>query len=202
MLNSFMFTLYLASQSPRRRQLLENAQISFKLLPVNISEKPVTHLTPEEQIRDIAERKAKAAWELLSQNEKAQPFAVLSADTEVVLDQQLLGKPASKTEARQMLKDLSGRTHEVKTAVVLWGSWSKTSISHVETTKIFFKKLTDAEIEEYISTEEPYDKAGGYGIQGVAGKYVEKIEGSYSNVVGLPMEAVESLLKKLELSQH
>ena len=190
-----MYRLILASESPRRRELLSKAGFAFDTLPVKVSEIPEKSLIVDEKILSIAKQKLDAAWTLL-QSRKNPPFVLLTADTEVVLDDQLLGKPTSPEDAQQMLRRLSGRAHEVKTAMYLVESRAQKKIFHIETTRITFHELTTDEISKYVSRGECMDKAGSYGIQGEARKFVAKVEGSFENVVGLPVERLIELLRK------
>ncbi|UXR64974.1 Maf family protein [Bdellovibrio bacteriovorus] len=191
-----MKPLILASESPRRKQLLSEAGFSFDVVPVKISEIPNKNLNVNEQILDIARRKARAALPLLKAS-RTEPFIVLTADTEVIFGGGPLGKPQDREDAFRILRLLSGKYHEVLTAVCLVESSSGKELSHVETTKVYFKNLSDAEIWTYIDTGEPMDKAGAYGIQGQGRAFVEKIDGPFDNVVGLPVEAVKNLLSKI-----
>lgn len=188
-----MYELVLASESPRRRELLTAAGFHFTVHPSKISETLEENLTIDEQILDIAHRKAQTSVQSLPRYQGPERL-VLAADTMVVLDQKALGKPESHFEAIQTLKLLSGRVHEVKTAVCLWPENSKMPVSYIETTEVTFFTLSTDDIEKYVLTNEPMDKAGSYGIQGLAKPFVGSISGSYTNVVGLPME---SLVKKL-----
>nr|BFD61731.1 Maf family nucleotide pyrophosphatase [Bdellovibrio sp. HM001] len=190
-----MKPLVLASESPRRKQLLSEAGFSFDVVPVKISEIPNKNLNVNEQILDIARRKARAALPLLKAS-RTEPFIVLTADTEVIFGGGPLGKPQDREDAYRILRLLSGKYHEVLTAVCAVESSSGKELSHVETTKVYFKNLSDAEIWTYIDTGEPMDKAGAYGIQGQGRAFVERIEGPFDNVVGLPVEAVKNLLSK------
>nr|BFD65543.1 Maf family nucleotide pyrophosphatase [Bdellovibrio sp. HAGR004] len=190
-----MKPLVLASKSPRRKQLLSEAGFSFDVVPVKISEIPNKNLNVNEQILDIARRKARAALPLLKAS-RTEPFIVLTADTEVIFGGGPLGKPQDREDAYRILRLLSGKYHEVLTAVCAVESSSGKELSHVETTKVYFKNLSDAEIWTYIDTGEPMDKAGAYGIQGQGRTFVERIEGPFDNVVGLPVEAVKNLLSK------
>ncbi|WP_347356018.1 Maf family protein [Bdellovibrio sp.] len=191
-----MKPLILASESPRRKQLLSEAGFSFDVVPVKISEIPNKNLNVNEQILDIARRKARAALPLLKAS-RTEPFIVLTADTEVIFGGGPLGKPQDREDAFRILRLLSGKYHEVLTAVCVVESSTGNELSHVETTKIYFKNLSDAEIWTYIDTGEPMDKAGAYGIQGQGRAFVEKIDGPFDNVVGLPVEAVKKLLSKI-----
>ncbi|ASD64958.1 Maf family protein [Bdellovibrio bacteriovorus] len=187
--------LILASESPRRKQLLSEAGFSFDVVPVKVSEIPNKNLNVNDQILDIARRKASAALPLLKSS-RTDAFIVLCADTEVIFDGAPLGKPADRQDAYRILKLLSGKYHEVITAVCLVESSTGKEVSQTETTKIYFRELTDDEIWTYIDTGEPMDKAGAYGIQGQGGKFVDHFEGPFDNVVGLPVELVKNLLSK------
>lgn len=188
-----MKQLILASQSPRRSEILKKAGYQFVSLPVHVSEIPNKNLNLNEQIIDIAGRKAKACGSL--SQAQGRDAVIISADTLVCLGNETLGKPENEQIAFEFLRRLSGRAHEVKTAVFLLDIQSKKEVFHIETTSIFFKSLSDKEIWDYISTGEPMDKAGAYGIQGLGGKFVEKYEGDFYNVVGLPLHALENLFK-------
>lgn len=191
-----MKTLILASESPRRKQLLKEAGFSFDVVSVKVSEIPDKNLNATEQILDIARRKARAAFAHLKSS-KLQEFTLISADTEVIHEGQLQGKPADKDDAFKMLSRLSGKMHLVQTGVCVIDSTTGKELSQIETTKVFFKSLTDQEIWTYIESGEPMDKAGAYGIQGLGGKFVEKYEGPFDNVVGLPVQLVKDLLAKI-----
>ncbi len=183
--------IILASQSPRRRYLLEQAGISFKVVPSHFDEDSIPPTRPEKLVRILAEAKAR---------EIAAQFPhgwILGADTVVVIDDTILGKPASQDEARRMLKQLSGRIHEVQTGYAILCKTAQSCFSETIKTQVEFKKLSDAEIEWYISTDEPFDKAGAYAIQGLGTFLVRRINGSYTNVVGLPVcEVIEFFLRK------
>jgi septum formation protein len=193
-------TLILASGSPRRKDLLARAGFFFHVFSVQVSESLEKNLTVDEQILNIARRKAEASLQAYK-SLKNEPFLILAADTMVVLDDTPLGKPENTDQAFDYLSRLSGRTHQVKTAVVLAEGPAETSGNlkmrqAIETTQVIFRPLSEREIREYIMTGEPMDKAGAYGIQGSAGNFVEKFVGSYDNVVGLPIELVNRLIKE------
>ncbi|MBO9667427.1 MAG: septum formation protein Maf [Bdellovibrio sp.] len=190
-----MKTLILASESPRRKQLLQEAGFSFDVASVKVSEIPDKNLNVNEQILDIARRKARAGFADQTSRGNSD-FILISADTEVIFGGGPLGKPADKDDAFRILKLLSGKVHDVITAVCMMESPGGRELSHVETTKVFFKTLSDDEIWTYIESGEPMDKAGAYGIQGLGRKFVERIEGPFDNVVGLPVQAVKNLLTK------
>ncbi len=185
-----MRNIILASASPRRRELLEMLKIRFDIIPDNSPEDKSIATLPCEIVCELA--KCKGLNVLKKTNKDA---LVISADTIVVVDNQILGKPKSADDAHRMLTMLSGRTHEVYTGVFVADSKTGKSFSFYEKTDVKFKKLTDAEITEYIKTGEPMDKAGGYGIQNLGALFVEKINGDYFNVVGLPVCKLGMVLK-------
>jgi septum formation protein len=181
--------LVLASGSPRRADLLRAAGISFDIFPVNIDERFQPGEDPERAVARLAEGKADAAA-------GSHPgAAVLGADTTVVVGGESLAKPADAADAARMLRLLSGRSHDVLTGVCVCGMGRR--LVRVETTRVRMARLSDAEIAWYVSTGEPFDKAGAYAVQGLASRFVEGIDGSYSNVVGLPISRVCGLLKEL-----
>lgn len=190
-----MHQLVLASQSPRRSELLQRAGYDFAVAPTQISEIPDENLNLQDQIRDLARRKAEAcvaSGKVL----KGLSNIVLSADTVVVLAGKILGKPENLEENAHFMRLLSGQTHSVITAVCLVEvDTGKTVIGH-ETSLIRFKVLNEKEIADFCASGEGLDKAGGYGIQGLAGKFVEQLEGPMDNVIGLPISLVEKLLKE------
>lgn len=181
--------MILASASPRRKEILENFGFSFKTIVKNIDETS-DKTRAEEKILEIAEKKAKAtAIDFPDEN-------VIGADTVVVVDGKILGKPKDKKEAFSMLKSLSGRNHEVITAFSFININKNISYSDYEITKVYFKNLTDDEINWYINTKEPMDKAGAYGIQGKGAFFVEKIEGDFFSVMGFPLGKFVRFLNK------
>lgn len=180
--------LILASQSPRRRELLALLDHPFSIQVADVDETMDTSLSVEQAVADISRRKACAI--------SAEPQAVVvGADTVVVLDSQVLGKPKNPEDAYRMLRALSGKTHRVMTGLcVRKGS---TVITHTEVTKVHFRELTEKEIAAYIATGEPMDKAGAYGIQGGAAPFISGIEGDYYNVVGLPVCRLGMILREI-----
>lgn len=179
--------LVLASGSPRRRQLLEELGLAFVQRPANCDEQSDTR-DPAELVRELARRKALACP--LAAGETA-----VAADTVVCLNGEILGKPHSPERAAEMLRALSGRTHEVHTGVALRRASGEPQVFS-ECTRVTFRTLSDGMIARYVASGEPFDKAGGYGIQGAAAVFVESIEGDYFNVMGLPVCA---LWKHLQL---
>lgn len=182
--------IILASESPRRRRLLEEAQIEFRVIPSRIDETAINRAHPIEHARALAEAKARAVSEIY-------PDAwVVGADSIVVIDDQILNKPVSTENAYMMLSLLSGRTHRVITGYsIVCGSLGHFH-SDACVTQVTFKELTDTEIRWYLQTPEPWDKAGAYAVQGFAAFMIKHIQGSYTNVVGLPVcEVVDYLYK-------
>ncbi|MCM2354551.1 MAG: YggS family pyridoxal phosphate-dependent enzyme [Pseudobdellovibrio sp.] len=184
-----MKKIVLASQSPRRAEILKKAGYYFVSFPVFISEIPNENLSLDEQIIDIAKRKALACLDQCP--DKNPGNIILASDTMVCLENSAIGKPESEQDAFNTLKKLSGKMHEVKTAIILLDQSTKDITFHIETSQVFFKNLDDQDIWDYIKTGEPMDKAGSYAIQGLGGKFVEKFVGDYNNVVGLPLSALE-----------
>jgi septum formation protein len=174
--------LILASASVRRAEVLHDAGLSFTVLSSAVDETPMAGESPAELVQRLADAKA----ELVAARAVG-PAIVIAADTEVVLDGQVLGKPRTSEDARQMLTKLSGRAHSVLTGVTLVRLPDIERRSFVETTHVHFAHIPDEEITRYLATGEPFDKAGSYAIQGRAGRYVPRIEGCYFNIVGLPL---------------
>ncbi|MBU1055347.1 MAG: septum formation inhibitor Maf [Proteobacteria bacterium] len=183
--------LILASKSARRRYLLKQAGINFSVIPSDFDENTVPVSSPEIYVKILAESKAKYI------SDKYPDSWVIGADTIVVINGKILGKPSDRDDARIMLKDLSGQTHEVVTGYCICCKAKERSFSESIITKVLFKDLSENEIEWYIHTKEPFDKAGGYAIQGLGTFLVKSINGSYTNVVGLPVcEVIEFLIKE------
>ena len=174
--------LILASASTRRAEVLHDAGLSFTVLSSAVDETPVAGESPTELVQRLADAKA----ELVSARAIG-PAIVIAADTEVVLDGHVLGKPRTSEDARQMLTKLSGRTHSVLTGVALIRLPDIERRSFVETTHVHFAQIPEEEITRYLASGEPFDKAGSYAIQGRAGRFVPRIEGCYFNIVGLPL---------------
>ncbi len=181
----------LASKSPRRKYLLEQAGLSFSVVPSEFDENSVPMSPPEEYVRVLAEEKA-------GEVSRRYPDSwVIGADTVVVIEDAILGKPRSVGDARAMLARLSGRTHQVFTGFCICNLSLERRFSRTVKTDVRFKELDAAEIEWYIHTPEPFDKAGAYAIQGIGTFLVRSISGSYTNVVGLPVcEVVEFLIQE------
>jgi septum formation protein len=181
--------LILASASPRRADLLAAAGFAFDVVPIEIDERVLTAERPTDYVARLAQRKAQDG----ARGNPGRP--VLGADTAVVVDDRILGKPLDAADAGEMLRMLSGRSHDVLTgvAVCLDGREAR----EVACTRVRFLHLSAAEIAWYVASDEPYDKAGAYAVQGLASRFIETINGSYSNVVGLPVATVYRLLKQM-----
>jgi septum formation protein len=188
--------LILASASTRRADILRDAGFSFAVLSSAVDETPI----PGEPAHDLVQRLAAAKAELVAARAVG-PAIVIAADTVVVLDGQVLGKPRTSDDARNMLAKLSGRTHSVVTGVTLVRLPDAERRSFVETTHVHFATLSDEELTRYLATEEAFDKAGSYAIQGRAGRYIPRIEGCYFNVVGLPLARLCQALAELGWSE-
>jgi septum formation protein len=197
--------LVLASASPRRAELLRAAGFAFDTLPVDLDERVRPGETPADYVRRLAMDKAARALELAGgaasgRAAEATPLVVLGADTAVVIDGAILGKPKDDGEGASMLRLLRGRAHQVLTGVCL--RWGGEQVSRVEATTVEFRPLSDEDIAWYVASGEGRDKAGGYAIQGLASRFIPAIHGSYSNVVGLPIAAVHELVAEIASRQQ
>lgn len=182
--------LILASSSPRRRELLSQVGLAFEVIPAHIDETRRTSEDPAAYVQRLALEKARAIHAL-------HPDAfVLGADTTVEVDGHALEKPADRADAERMLRALSARTHHVHTGVALLSPQGQRT--HLETTSVDFSRIDEAELQHYLDSGEPYDKAGAYGIQGYAARWVPRIDGDYFNVMGLPLAATARLLRELD----
>jgi septum formation protein len=182
--------LYLASRSPRRRRLLRELGLPYSVLTPRVEE-DIARASPEAIAKHLAELKVRSVEHRVKQG------IVIGVDTIVVLGRETMGKPRSKAEARRMLGRLSGRTHEVISGLCLLRKPDGCKFVTAEVSRVRFRRLSAREIETYVSTPEPYDKAGAYAIQGKAGFFVERIEGDYYNIVGLPVARLLHLLGRL-----
>jgi septum formation protein len=188
--------LILASASPRRVELLTQVGIPFRQVVSEVNEDLHDPADPDEHVRALSRRKAEDVAKGLSSG------IILGADTVVVLDEHILGKPTGEKGASEMLRMLSGRTHQVYTGLTLIDAARDRSVSHVEITEVTFRELTDDEIADYVATREPLDKAGAYGIQGRGALLVSGVKGCYCNVVGLPLVGLVGLIKRLEVGEN
>lgn len=182
--------LILASESPRRIELLRLMGLDFEVMPSSIEEMPQKGESPVEHVFGLSRQKARAvsicypdAW-------------ILGADTIVVVNGEMMGKPAHASEAREMLTKLSGREHYVHTGFTIARKTAGVLLGDVVTSSVLFKNISEEEINWYVRTEEPYDKAGGYAVQGAGAMFIREIHGSYTNVIGLPLCEAVSLLKR------
>ncbi len=183
--------IILASKSPRRKYLLEQAGLQCSIIPSHFDESSIPISDPASYVKTLAEAKAGDIPKEYPQN------WIIGADTIVVINDKILGKPKSKDQARNMLKQLSGQTHHVYTGYSILCMDKGRKFSDMVKTDVIFKELTDREIEWYIHTKEPFDKAGSYAIQGLGTFLVKKVNGSYTNVVGLPVcEVIEVLIRE------
>jgi septum formation protein len=191
--------LILASKSPRRIELLQQLGLSFDVIPSDLKENIDLSLSPAQVVVSLAKQKSNHVTEQLKPT-RSKPFVVLGADTLVVLEKHFLGKPSSKEDAFDMLASLSGKVHEVYTGVVLIGNIGNDQNFPDESTfqvsRVYFRHLSPQEINAYIATGEPMDKAGAYAVQGIASAFIEKIEGCYTNIIGLPIPPVVRMLRK------
>lgn len=188
--------IVLASGSPRRLELLTNIGLDFEVIPSKVEESVPPGISPEELVRSLAREKAHDVLKTLSKEQKT---VVIGADTMVVLDGELIGKPTDEDDARQMLRRLSERTHTVFTGVIVLKQHKDDDlkeIEHVESSLVTFRKLDEKEITAYIATREPMDKAGAYALQGVGAALVARVEGCYTNIIGLPVPTIVSMLRQ------
>lgn len=183
--------LILASASPRRRELLTQAGFSFSVEAADIDESTRPGEAPGDYVQRLAEEKAAAIFA----RHASPDLLVLGADTTVVCDDEILAKPGDAADAKRMLRRLSGRTHQVLTGIAVASSAGV--LGGVETTSVWFSDVPEAELDLYCATDEPFDKAGAYGIQGYAARWIPRIEGDYFNVMGLPIARVVRLIKAI-----
>jgi len=186
--------LVLASASPRRRELLTQAGFSFEVQPAHIPEEPLADEDPIAYVTRLAREKARAVFDqIAAERGDVADLAVLGADTTVTLDEHILGKPEDAADAARMLRMLSGRTHRVITGVAV--VTAERTVAAAEVTAVRFLNLRNEEIAAYIASGEPMDKAGAYGIQGYAARWIPRVEGCYFNVMGLPIALVVKMLE-------
>jgi len=186
-------SIYLASQSPRRAELLQQLGIDFSVLGIDVPEVVEAGEQAEEFVQRLALDKARAGWALC---DKTCP--VMGADTVVVVDDMILGKPADTADARDMLMELSGRSHVVMTAVALVQA-NKEAL-RLNCTCVTFRELSEQECSDYVATGEPMDKAGAYAVQGAAAIFIKELRGSYSGVMGLPLYETAQLLEEFDIA--
>lgn len=185
-------TIYLASGSPRRSELLAQMGVSFDVLRLSVDETQLSDENPVDYVERVAVAKAKAGWQAIQSGIRR---PVIGADTSVIIDQTILGKPQNEQQARNMLQSLSGRQHQVLTAVA--AVYDDQVICRLNQSWVTFITLSPAEITWYLSTGEGQDKAGGYAVQGLAAMFIEEIQGSYSGIMGLPVRETRELLMEI-----
>ena len=190
--------LILASASPRRAEILRNAGFAFEVFSTNVDETRLPDEPAADYVLRLAREKARIAFDSAAAK-AASPAICIGADTTVALGMHVLGKPADFEDARWMLRELSGHTHEVLTGLSLVSLPHRREISHVETTKVTFAELSEAEIERYLASGEPFDKAGAYGIQGYGATIVTRVDGDYFAVMGLALNRLVRLCQELGL---
>ncbi|MBI5598707.1 MAG: septum formation inhibitor Maf [Deltaproteobacteria bacterium] len=183
--------IILASASPRRKELLKDISSSFEVRPADVDEGVREDESPVGHTRRLAREKTGKVGEGLSGG------IIIGADTVVVIDGEILGKPKDTDDARRMLGRLSGKAHTVVTSFCILNARTKETIAKTVESKVTMRRIHDAELEEYLETGEPLDKAGAYAVQGIGGKFIETVKGSYTNVVGLPVDEVKEALKKM-----
>ena len=186
--------IILASSSPRRADLLRSIGVEFEIAPSQVQERPHTGEAPADYITRLARAK------VISIARKREQGLVIGADTIVVLDGKILGKPVDEMDAARMLRSLSGRWHAVMTGVALYDIATRQEVADYDKTLVRFGQMNEPEIDWYVKSGEPMDKAGAYGIQGLAGLFIEEIAGNYFNVVGLPLPLVYRLARRLGYS--
>ncbi|PCJ32335.1 MAG: septum formation inhibitor Maf [Gammaproteobacteria bacterium] len=185
-------SIYLASKSPRRQELLSQIEVNFSVLSIDVDETAFANETPLDYVQRVAIAKAQAGWNSLAEQDQK---PVLGSDTSVVINSEILGKPTDDSDATAMLQKLSGNTHQVMTAVAI--VTSSEILCKVNISKVTFALLSAEDIAWYLSTKEGCDKAGSYAVQGLAAVFIENIEGSYSGIMGLPVRDTALLLKQI-----
>lgn len=187
--------LVLASRSPRRAAILRNAGLAFEVCATDADESRLGHESARAHVLRLARAKASVAAQRMQKRGHA--ATVIGADTVVLVRGKILGKPRDASDARRMLRLLSGRVHQVLTGLCVLRVSDRKELHHIETTRVHFAKLSNEDIDGYIATGEPFDKAGAYGIQAIGGRFVDWIEGCYFNVMGLPLARVWGMLRQL-----
>ena len=187
--------LILASASPRRAEVLRDAGFEFEVQPAHVDESRL----PNEAVKAYVLRVATAKADAIAQANLSDgtPAIVIAADTVVLTGQHILPKPKDAEDARRMLRLLSASTHEVVTGLFVIRAYDGISFTHVERTRVEFNRLSETDIDSYIQTKEPFDKAGAYGIQGIGGRFVRRIDGCYFNVMGLPLSRLWEILRQM-----
>lgn len=194
--NNNIQTLVLASASPRRKELLEQAGYNLIILPADVDETLPDGISPEDAVKYLANKKAEACAKfILKEKPELSDLPIVAADT-VVYKDEIMGKPMDRQDAKRMIQIISGTFHHVATGVAIILPASGKKDVFCDATKVYCKDLSDDDVEAYLDTDEPYDKAGAYAIQGIFGKYIERFEGRYDTVVGLPVEPITEVLNR------
>lgn len=189
-------TLVLASASPRRKELLEQAGYNLIILPADVDETLPDGISPEDAVKYLANKKAEACAKfILKEKPELSDLPIVAADT-VVYKDEIMGKPMDRQDAKRMIQAISGIFHHVATGVAIMLPASGKKDVFCDVTKVYCKNLSDDDVEAYLDTDEPYDKAGAYAIQGIFGKYIDRFEGRYDTVVGLPVEPITEVLNR------
>lgn len=189
-------TLVLASASPRRKELLEQAGYNLIILPADVDETLPDGISPEDAVKYLANKKAEACAKfILKEKPELSDLPIVAADT-VVYKDEIMGKPMDRQDAKRMIQTIRGTFHHVATGVAIILPASGKKDVFCDATKVYCKDLSDDDVEAYLDTDEPYDKAGAYAIQGIFGKYIERFEGRYDTVVGLPVEPITEVLNR------
>lgn len=194
--NNNIQTLVLASASPRRKELLEQAGYNLIILPADVDETLPDGISPDDAVKYLANKKAEACAKfILKEKPELTDLPIVAADT-VVYKDEIMGKPMDRQDAKRMIQTISGTFHHVATGVaIILPALGKKDV-FCDVTKVYCKNLSDDDVEAYLDTDEPYDKAGAYAIQGIFGKYIEKFEGRYDTVVGLPVGPITEVLNR------
>lgn len=189
-------TLVLASASPRRKELLEQAGYNLIILPADVDETLPDGISPDDAVKYLANKKAEACAKfILKEKPELTDLPIVAADT-VVYKDEIMGKPMDRQDAKRMIQTIRGTFHHVATGVAIILPASGNKDVFCDATKVYCKDLSDDDVEAYLDTDEPYDKAGAYAIQGIFGKYIERFEGRYDTVVGLPVEPITEVLNR------
>ncbi|MGM0437172.1 MAG: Maf family protein [Bacillota bacterium] len=189
-----MKNLILASSSARREEILKRLNLQFTVVPSKIDESGYDHLTPEKMVQKLSALKAKEVSKLVEDT------LIIAADTIIVNNDKVLGKPQSKEDAAEMLKKLRGENHTVMTGLAVYSTGDSKEITDIDRTEVYMTNMSDDEIAKYVSTGEPMGKAGSYAIQGLGSVFVEKIEGSYFTVMGLPVHKLAEILNEFSIN--
>lgn len=194
--NNNIQTLILASASPRRKELLEQAGYNLIILPADVDETLPDGISPEDAVKYLANKKAEACAKfILKEKPELTDLPIVAADT-VVYKDEIMGKPMDRQDAKRMIQTISGTFHHVATGVAITLPTLGKKDVFCDVTKVYCKNLSDDDVEAYLDTDEPYDKAGAYAIQGIFGKYIDRFEGRYDTVVGLPVEPITEVLNR------